>query len=323
VRLRGSRQPPLRSSLLLNDVTGKDIASPLRPEIDSFLADLRERRAASSHTTTGYGLDLDHLAVWLGQRDITMWSSLTRQLVRSWVAWLHAEGYASSSIARKLSALRSLFRFLLREGRVDESPLLLIPGPKRGTALPNVLSLHEIERLLAAPDSRTARGLRDRCMLEVMYASGLRVAELLSLHADQVDWLERSVRVVGKGSKERIVLLGELAMDALENYVHSGRPDLVRGANTDALFLSHLGSRLSVRGFHVVLDGYVRLAGIEKRVTPHTLRHSFATHLLEGGADLRSVQELLGHSSVSTTQVYTHISEGYLREVYARAHRGA
>jgi site-specific recombinase XerD len=239
------------------------------------------------------------------------------------VAWLHAEGYASSSIARKLSALRSLFRYLLREGRLDDSPLLLIPGPKRGRTLPNVLSVHEIEMLLAAPDSRTARGLRDLCMLEVMYASGLRVAELLSLQADQVDWLERSFRVIGKGSKERIVLLGELAMDALENYVHNGRPDLVRCANTDALFLSHLGSRLSVRGFHVVLDGYVRLAGIEKRVTPHTLRHSFATHLLEGGADLRSVQELLGHSSVSTTQVYTHISEGYLREVYARAHRGA
>jgi integrase/recombinase XerD len=160
-------------------------------------------------------------------------------------------------------------------------------------------------------------------MLEVMYASGLRVSELLSLQADEVDWLERSIRVVGKGSKERIVLLGELAMDALENYVHNGRPGLVRGDDTDALFLSHLGRRLSVRGFHVVLDGHVRLAGIEKRVTPHTLRHSFATHLLEGGADLRSVQELLGHSSVSTTQLYTHISDGYLREVYARAHRGA
>jgi integrase/recombinase XerD len=243
--------------------------------------------------------------------------------MRAWVAWMHSEKYAPASIARKLSAVRALFRFLAREGLVSQSPLLLVPAPKRGRSLPNVLSVDEIENLLSIPASDTALGLRDRAMLEVLYATGLRVSELLTLRLDQVEWSERSMRVVGKGNKERIVLLGDLAIDALEAYIHRGRPHLLGKSVTDALFLSHLGAPLSVRGFHVVLQGHVRAAGLTKHITPHTLRHSFATHLLEGGADLRSVQELLGHASVATTQVYTHISEGHLREVYARAHRGA
>jgi integrase/recombinase XerD len=268
-------------------------------------------------------LDLEHLTSWLYERDITSSQQLTRQHVRSWIAWMHAQGYAPSSIGRKLSALRSFYRFLMREGYVPESPLQLVPGPKRNKTLPGVLSVDEMERLLAAPDTQTTLGLRDRCLLEVMYATGLRVSELLGLALRQVDWTERTIRVVGKGSKERIVLVGDLAMDALENYVHNGRPRLLRDQVSEGLFLSHLGRPLSVRGFHEVLRGYVRAAGLERRVTPHTLRHSFATHLLEGGADLRSVQELLGHANLSTTQLYTHVSEGYLREVYARAHRGA
>jgi integrase/recombinase XerD len=299
------------------------MSNPLESGIDAFLVDLRERRGASENTTTGYRLDLEHLAAWLLERDITNWNALTRQGARSWVAWMHGEGYAPASIARKLSALRSLYRFLMREGSVGASPLQLVPGPKRGRSLPNVLSVDEIERLLAQPDPNRPLGLRDSCLLEVMYATGLRVSELLGLTLNQIDWGQRTIRVVGKGSKERIVLLGDIAMDALETYVHRARPRLLRETKPDALFLSHLGLPLSVRGFHVVLAGYVSSAGLEKRVTPHTLRHSFATHLLEGGADLRSVQELLGHASVSTTQVYTHVSEGYLREVYAQAHRGA
>jgi tyrosine recombinase XerC len=299
------------------------ISIPLQSEIEAFLVDLHERRGASPHTTANYRLDLEHLAHWAGEHDITSWRALTRQLVRSWVAWMHAEGYAPASIGRKLSSLRSLYRYLMREGIVAESPLQLVPGPKRGRTLPNVLSVDEIERLLAQPDSKTPLGMRDRCLLEMMYATGLRVSELVGLTLEQIDWGQRTIRVIGKGSKERIVLAGELAMEALETYLHNGRPRLLREVTTEALFLSHLGSPLSVRGFHAVLAGYVRSAGLERRVTPHTLRHSFATHLLEGGADLRSVQELLGHASVSTTQVYTHVSEGYLREVYSRAHKGA
>lgn len=292
-------------------------------DIQDFLIDLRQRRGASDHTVHNYGLDLEHFHIWAADRGVESWSQVTRHFCRSWVAWMHGEGYASASIARKLSALRSLFRYLVREGRIERSPLLLVPAPKQRRSLPNVLTVDEIERLLETPSDRNPLGLRDRCLLEVLYATGLRVSELVSLRIDQVNWVERVIHVIGKGDKERVVLLGDFAMDALERYVHEGRPALVKGAVCNALFVSHIGRPLSVRGFHEILKGRLLDAGIQRRVTPHTLRHSFATHLLEGGADLRFVQELLGHASVGTTQVYTHVSEGYLREVYSRLHTGA
>jgi site-specific recombinase XerD len=241
--------------------------------------------------------------------------------MRSWAAWQRAQGYAPTSIARNLSTLRTFFRFLLREAEIPRNPLLLIPAPKGVTKLPNVLSVEEIERLITAPDSCTPLGLRDRALFEVLYATGLRVSELLSICLGDIDWEKRTIRVMGKGSKERLVLLGDLAVDALRTYVEEGRPRLRAGREERALFLSYLGQPLSTRGFHLILRETLSRAGITRRVTPHTLRHSFATHLLEGGADLRVVQELLGHASVSTTQVYTHVSDGYLREVYSRAHR--
>lgn len=295
----------------------------MRDDIDASLFDLQRHRGASRHTLIAYRLDLEHLAEWLATHGVRQWTDVDRQMARRWVAWMHEEGYAPASIGRKLSALRSLFRYLVREGRVERSPLVLVPAPKRGRKLPVVLSLDEVERLLEAPDIATPTGLRDRCLFEVMYATGVRVGELLSLRGSDIDWVRRSVLVHGKGEKERIVLLGDLAVDALEAYIHRGRPALLRGRTSEALFLSHLGTPLSIRGFHDVLGRHVAAAGIARHITPHTLRHTFATHLLEGGADLRSVQELLGHARVATTQVYTHISEGYLREVYARAHRGA
>jgi integrase/recombinase XerD len=291
--------------------------------IDGFLSDLQLRRGASVHTTVNYRRDLEHLCEWLAPLSITSWSQVNRAVVRRWIAWMHGEGYAPASIARKLSTLRSLFRYLVRENIVETTPMLLVPAPKGRKMLPSVLTVEEIERLLEAPDATTPLGIRDRCLFEVLYATGLRVSELLGLRAEQIDWTRRSIQVLGKGSKERIVLIGDLAIDALERYVHESRPQLERGATSDALFLSNLGKPLSVRGFHVILQGHLARADITRHVTPHTLRHSFATHLLEGGADLRTVQELLGHASVSTTQVYTHVSEGYLRDVYARAHRGA
>lgn len=292
-------------------------------DLHSFLIDLQQRRGASPHTVQNYRLDMEHLVDWLQERDIKSWIAVDRGVIRRWVAWQYDAGYAPASTARALSTLRSLFRYLVREGRLARSPALLVPGPKKRKALPSVLSVEEIEQLLAVPDS-TPLGQRDRCLIEVLYATGLRVSELLSLQREQVDWSGRSVKVRGKGSKERIVLLGDLAMDALESYMHTARPVLKDPDRpNEAIFLSHHGDPLSVRGFHAILRRLCTLAGIEKQITPHTLRHSFATHLLEGGADLRSVQELLGHATVGTTQVYTHVSEGYLREVYARAHRGA
>jgi tyrosine recombinase XerC len=295
----------------------------MNDEIESFLIDLEGRRGASPHTVANYRLDLEHAAEWLRGRGLDSWGAVKRQDVRAWIAWMHGEGYAATSIGRKLSALRSLFRYLAREGTVPQSPVLLVPAPRIRKTLPGVLSVEEIERLLEAPDGSTPLGLRDRCLFEVLYATGLRVSELLSLRLGSIDWIARTVRVVGKGAKERLALLGDLAVDALERYLHEGRPALLKSGTSDALFLSNLGKPLSVRGFHVILQGHLRAAGIERHVTPHTLRHSFATHMLEGGADLRTVQELLGHASVSTTQVYTHVSDTYVREMYARAHRGA
>ncbi len=295
----------------------------MNAEIDLFLTDLEQRRGASPHTLANYRLDLTHLCEWLAARPEHSWQDVNRKTIRAWVAWMHGEGYAPASIGRKLSALRSLFRFLIREERVARSPLLLVPAPKKRTSLPPVLSVEEIERLLAAPKVASPLGLRDRCMFEVLYATGLRLSELLGLTLDQIDWPRRSAQVRGKGNKDRIVLLGDLAIDALERYIHQGRPQLLRDPDCAALYLSHLGKPLSVRGFHMILQNHLQTAGIQRHVTPHTLRHSFATHLLEGGADLRTVQELLGHASISTTQVYTHVSEGYLRDVYSKAHRGA
>lgn len=295
----------------------------MQQAIDGYLSDLEQRRGASGHTVTNYRLDLEHLARWLQDRGVADWSAARRQDMRAWVASMHTEGYAAASIARKLSAARALYRYLAREGVETQSPLLLVPTPRQKRTLPAVLSIEEIERLLEAPDSRTPLGMRDRCMFEVLYATGLRLSELLSLTMSSIEWGSRTVRVTGKGNKERIVLLGDLAMTALERYVHEARPALLGDRATDALFLSHTGRQLSVRGFHVILQNHLASAGIERHVTPHTLRHSFATHLLEGGADLRSVQELLGHANISTTQVYTHVSRAYLRDVYAKAHRGA
>jgi site-specific recombinase XerD len=242
--------------------------------------------------------------------------------VRAWASSLNAEEYAKASIARKLSAARSFYRYLAREGTVERSPFMLVPAPKGHKHLPQVLTVNEIERLVTAPDPTTTLGIRDRCMLEVLYATGLRVSELLGLTLTSVDWNQQTARVTGKGTKQRIVLLGEIALDALDRYIHDARPLLQREHSGDALFLNHYGKPLAVRGFHLILQAHLHAAGITRHVTPHTLRHSFATHMLEGGADLRSVQELLGHASVSTTQVYTHVSEGYLRDMYAQARGG-
>lgn len=288
------------------------------------MAYLRTRRRASENTCVSYHLDLADFIRWSAGREIKAWEDVDRNAIRAWLGWMHREGYATSSIARKLSSLRALYRYMQLRQQIHHNPFSLVVGPKQLKHLPTVLTVGEVELLLAQPDVSTPVGVRDLALLEVLYATGVRVSELMGMKISDVDWQESSVRVHGKGNKERIVLLGERAMTCLETYIHEARTHLMNGRHDEEhLFLSRLGLRLSVRMFHVALNRYLRQAGLEKRVTPHTLRHTFATHMLEGGADLRVVQELLGHANLSTTQIYTHISEGHLRDAYTQAHPNA
>jgi len=296
----------------------------MQSTIALFIDYLRTRRRAAENTCVSYGLDLADFAAWCAQAGIHRWEELDRNAMRSWLGWMHRQGYAPSSIARKLSSIRALLRFLELRGELDRNPLALVKAPKQVKYLPSVLTVDEVERLLAQPDLSKPTGIRDMALLEVAYASGVRVSELLTMQLGDIRWDESAVMVRGKGNKQRIVLLGERAIMCLETYLHDARPLLLNSrTNVPAVFLSRLGLPLSVRMFHVALARYLLAAGLAKRVTPHTLRHTFATHLLEGGADLRVVQELLGHSNLSTTQIYTHISEGHLRDAYSQAHPNA
>jgi integrase/recombinase XerC len=244
-----------------------------------------------------------------------------KQVLRDYLAYLAEQGIAKASIARKLSAIRSFYRYLVREGILAKNPLEQTASPKLDRRLPSFLTVEEMVRLLKAPDLTTPQGQRDRALIELFYAAGLRVSELVNLNLEQVNIDTREIRVWGKGSKERMVLMGEPAARALTNYIGQGRPRL-QGEKGDrgALFLNNRGRRLTERMVQKILSKYARLAGINKRVYPHLLRHTFATHLLDGGADLRVVQELLGHANLATTQIYTHVTQSQARKVYLSAH---
>jgi integrase/recombinase XerC len=224
------------------------------------------------------------------------------------------------SIARKLSAIRSFYRYLSREGILPANPLEKASSPKLDKRLPSFLTVEETVRLLEAPDLSTPPGQRDRALLELLYAAGIRVSELVNLNLEQVNLDASEIRVWGKGSKERVVLIGEPAAQALNTYLSQGRPELLSKKISRALFLNRYGERLPARRVQKILARYASLAGIDKRVHPHILRHTFATHLLDGGADLRVVQELLGHAQLSSTQVYTHVSQSQARKIYLSSH---
>lgn len=290
----------------------------MQQEIDAFLAALEGERGVSSHTLTGYGRDLRHFARFLSGERVTVWSAVTLQIARRYVATMDRR-YARSSVSRRLSALRTFYKYLYREGMVSRNPLVLVGTPKQPRRLPKFLTPHEVAALLAAPDVATLIGLRDRALLEVLYATGLRVGELTSLRRGDLPSSDE-IRIMGKGRRERIVLLTSAAQDALRRYVNEGRPSLARHRNVDAVFLNARGGPLSDRGVRVIVDRHIRKVAFDRRISPHALRHTFATHLLDGGADLRSVQELLGHASLATTQIYTHVSRDWLKRVYDRSH---
>lgn len=291
----------------------------MQKELRRFLDYLVAERNASPYTISNYRREIAQFLMFLEGEGITQWSDVTRVVLRRYLGWLNSQGYAKASIARRLSELRSFGRFLMREGIVPQNPFRAISSPKLPKRLPSAISQPDAKTLVTAPSLATPQGLRDRAMLEVLYGGGVRVSELVGLNLASLDTRRRELLVWGKGAKERIVLLGQPAVNALVDYIDHGRPKLLK-RTTNALFLNRLGGRLTTRSVMTTTKKYTHLAGIEKKVSPHTLRHTFATHLLDGGADLRSVQELLGHARLSTTQIYTHISQNRAREVYLRSH---
>lgn len=275
---------------------------------------------ASPHTIDRYGREIAECLTFLEEQGVQGWADVDRLVLRRYLAWLNSRGLVKASIARRLSQLRSFGHFLMREDIVPVNPFRAVSSPKVPKHLPTFLSVQETVALLSAPDASTLQGLRDRAILEILYSGGPRVSELVGLNLNSINWQRKELIVWGKGAKERLVLLGTPAITALHNYLEHGRPELLKGRTSDALFLNRSGGRLTTRSVMNIVKKYSRMAGLTKRVTPHTLRHTFATHLLDGGADLRSVQELLGHALLATTEVYTHVSQSRIREVYLRSH---
>lgn len=296
--------------------------------LDDFLRYLTTVRGLSVRTAEAYAVDVQQFADFLArQRGAAAafdWKSVDYRLVRRWVAHLRQAHYSQASVARKLASLRSFFRFLVAERILDHNPAALVGMPAQRRRLPEVLYQKEVEELLGTAQGFEPLELRDRAILEFLYATGVRLSELVALNLEDLDLGSRTARVRGKGGKDRVVLFGVPAMDALNKYLEHGRPHLAAqgptGARQRAVFLNRRGGRLSPRGVQRMIYRHVLQAGLGQRISPHVLRHTFATHLLDSGADLRVIQELLGHSSLATTQVYTHVSTERLRQTYQAAH---
>lgn len=302
-------------------------ATDLGRQVDRFLDYLSVERGVATNTVNAYRRDLRLYLTGLGERGITRVGDISEQDVASFLTDLSTQEYApgkrysAATVARVLAAIRGFHRHLVMEGITKADPAEPVGSMRIPRALPKALALDEVEALIAAVPSEGAGPLRDRAMLEMLYAAGLRISELTALDVDDVDLDARTVRCIGKGSKERIVPVGKIAVERLNAYLTRSRPGLAaRGRSEPALFLNHRGRRLTRQGCWKLLKRYAERANLTRRISPHTLRHSFATHLLDGGADIRIVQELLGHASVSTTQVYTRVSQEKLREIYDSAH---
>ncbi|MGB1748670.1 MAG: tyrosine recombinase XerC [Dehalococcoidia bacterium] len=292
----------------------------LNDHLSRFESHLTNERQFSEYTVRNYITDVAPLAEFLADSGICRLSDIHRNVLRGYLAWLVGRGFAKSSLSRKLSALRSLFRFLHESGEIEVNPALSLTGPKKPRRLPSVATQMEIERLLSAPDVGTEAGIRNRAILETIYAAGLRVAEVHSLNLDSVDLKNQELVVTGKGSKTRAALMGQSAVAWIQRYLQHVRPKWNSRSSNDAVWLNQKGGRLSVRSIQRLVKHYSVLAGLPTDFHTHSLRHSFATHLLDGGADLRVVQDLLGHASPSTTQIYTHVSTEQARNVYLNSH---
>jgi len=307
-------QNPLKTSA----DKGTDANAP-EAIIDKFLDTIWMERGLSVNTLGAYRADLMALQRWLAKRDISLIFA-TRADLLAFIAWRAKEGAKPRSTARQLSSFRRFYRFLLREGVIGEDPTLKIEMPKIGRSLPRSLTEAEVEALLAAPDTQDPLGHRDRAMLEVLYATGLRVSELINLKQSEINLNQGVLRVSGKGERERLIPLGDEAQSWLRDFIAGPRVEILLERQTDYLFPTRRGDRMTRQAFWHIIKRYTKKAEIEGKLSPHTLRHAFATHLLNNGADLRVVQMLLGHSDLSTTQIYTHVARARMKELHAQHH---
>ncbi len=291
--------------------------------IEKFIFYLKTERNFSPHTFSNYARDLKSLNSFLSLKKLSDFNFLSHTLARQFLFFLEEKKYSRRSIARKIAACRSFYKFLIRENLARENPWEFISSPKLPKKLPNFLSAEEIKRFFSVIPLNSAFGLRDRAIFEVLYGSGMRVSEITALDLSNIDLPALEIKVLGKGGKERVVLIGSMARASLQNYLDTGRGQLLkegRKLKEKALFLGKNGTRITSRSIERMIIKYAKMANIPRNITPHTLRHSFATHLLSGGADLKIVQELLGHASLSTTQVYTHITKDRMQKVYIDSH---
>ncbi|WP_078430707.1 tyrosine recombinase XerC [Alkalihalobacterium alkalinitrilicum] len=294
-----------------------------RKSIDDFVFYLQVEKNCSKHTIENYLLDIEDFVSYMKENNLSEFSVVTYHFVRGYLSALHEYKYARTTIARKISALRSLYRFLLRENKVNENPFASTHSPKTGKRLPTFLYEQEMEQLFSSFDDSKVLDQRDKALIEILYSSGLRVSECCQLKTEDIDFSIGTAFVIGKGRKERYVPVGSYALDALQNYIEDGRNQLLSKSKSgphDVLFLNFRGGPLSDRSVRDILKKRVEKASLIMHVSPHMLRHTFATHLLNNGADLRVVQELLGHSHLSSTQIYTHVTKDRLKDVYNKHH---
>ncbi|OTF88326.1 site-specific tyrosine recombinase XerD [Ligilactobacillus salivarius] len=285
-----------------------------------YLHYLKVERGLSENTINSYGIDLKLFLEYLRENEIPSFKQVNKEVIVNYMQSEKNNNKANSSILRSVSSLRKFFQYLAQEKIIEKDPMLLIDTPKKKQHLPQVLTKEEVEKLLHSPNTGQVLGLRDRAMLELMYATGLRISEIINLKLEDLHLTMGTLQTLGKGHKERIVPVGDEAIKWINRYLEEARPKLLKKKRSNYLFLNFHGNNLTRQGVWKNLKAEVRKAGIQKNITPHTLRHSFATHILENGADLRIVQELLGHADISTTQIYTHLSNKQLADIYNRAH---
>lgn len=289
-------------------------------QVRDFADHIATTRQLADHTVRNYVNDLVPFIEYLGERDIWNLARVDRLFLRGYLAWLMSRGFSRSSVSRKLSALKSFFRFLRQTGVIEIDQTDLVTGPRREKRLPAIASSFEIDRLLDEPDIATDAGIRDRALLELLYAAGIRVSEVTAMDLGDLDLKAKEVRVVGKGAKPRVTLIGGHSVRWLERYLSDVRPKFTSRRSDAAVWMNRSGGRLSARSVQRIVKKYALAAGLDPDFHTHSIRHSFATHMLDGGADLRVVQDLLGHSSPATTQIYTHVSAEQARSVYLGAH---